>query len=54
MTTAPSAEYDMYFHSAAHSAQVYLSRPDDPALVAKAHTLLLEYQRQETPALRLS
>lgn len=41
------AEYDIYFHSAAHSAQVYLSRPDDPALVAKAHALLLEYQRQE-------
>ena len=37
----------MYFHSAAHSAQVYLSRPDDPSLRAEAYALLQRYREQE-------
>lgn len=40
-------DYRMYFHSAAHSAQVYLSHPDDPALRAEAHALLQRYRDQE-------
>lgn len=37
--------YKAIFHSAAHSAQVYLSEPDNPALVKHVHQLLESYRQ---------
>lgn len=40
-------DYDAIFHSAAHSAFVYLKDPADKALAARVYALLKQYQAEE-------